>query len=43
MAEGSWFDYVVEGQGLILKFTWQEGLCYISCPHLMLPPLNGLA
>jgi len=24
MTEESWFDYVVEGQGLILKFTWQR-------------------
>jgi len=22
-----------------LKFTWQEGLCYISSPHLMLPQI----
>jgi len=33
------FHYVVEGQGIILKFTWQEGLCYVSNPHLMLPQI----
>jgi len=39
MTEESWFDSVVEGQGIILKFAWQEGLCYISSPYLMLPQI----
>jgi len=39
MTEESWFYYVVEGQRIILQFTWQEGLCYISSPHLMLPQI----